>query len=62
MSPVLHKAIKADQIAAFVRSDESNTVFVAVARFPARREFDSSWDTTRIPLPTHCKARIGVSC
>jgi len=48
--PCVAQGDKADQIAAFVRSDESSVVLIAVARFPARREFDSLWDNTRIPL------------
>ena len=42
---------RADQICAFARSDETDALVVAAARFPARCEAESDWTGTEIPWP-----------
>jgi (1->4)-alpha-D-glucan 1-alpha-D-glucosylmutase len=44
---------KADCVCAFERRHESESVVVAVARFPGRREADSDWAGTTIAMPAN---------
>ena len=44
---------KSDQVCAFARVSESDTVVVATSRFPARFEGDPDWAGTIIPLPAN---------
>jgi (1->4)-alpha-D-glucan 1-alpha-D-glucosylmutase len=49
--PLLTEGPKADQLCGFARLYENRALLVLTARFPARRELDSSWSGTRTATP-----------
>jgi (1->4)-alpha-D-glucan 1-alpha-D-glucosylmutase len=49
--PLIATGARADQICAFARCDEDNTLVVAAARFPVRCEAEPDWTGTEVPWP-----------
>jgi (1->4)-alpha-D-glucan 1-alpha-D-glucosylmutase len=51
--PLTTAGPKADCVCAFERHHDGQSIIVAAARFPARREADPDWSGTTIALPPH---------
>jgi len=49
--PLIASGSRADQICAFARRHEDDTLVVAAARFPVRCEAELDWTGTEIPWP-----------
>ncbi len=50
--PIAASGAKADFICAFERRNNRRSIIVLTARYPAKRESDSTWLDTEIPLPS----------
>ncbi len=56
--PILSAGPKADCICGFARIEEHSAALIITARFPARREMDPEWRSTRLALPPQLAAGI----